>query len=354
MSGSLAMLRSRPWQSGKFEQGGAVARERNQRAHARWASLRSRLREATRLVALRGSVHKLLEELLQVCYCEMIVLTPVSGRDHSAKARKYVDYLERSHIVSHHGGAGGAKELADVLATIVASPGGDGPSGLCVRKQEPVLVENSLTDTRFDHATQRRLGLAGLSQMHVPLLVGKSTQHRRSSAVSLASSEMSTDRMEGIGVLSLINKVDGSGRTGKPFVIETDMHDACATATMIMESSDLYTEDTIVRFVKRLMKSHPDGVDSFPPRSPSSDGANSFQQHSPVNAIALPNAVVDADTALPDTLATDDEVAHELARLSLPEPQHLRNHLKTAVVTDPSPTEARRSGSQRIDGPLLC
>jgi len=231
----------------------ASSQPRISRAQARWSKLRSSLREATRLVELRGSVRKLLEDLLQLCYCEMIVLTPVDSLSVSAKSRKYLDYIEHVHVVSDHGGAGGPQETANVLATIVASPGGSGPSGLCTSKQEPVLVENALVDTRFDLVEQRRLRLAGLSQLHVPLLVGQ--QSRRSSLFSDRLTSRSTsslnERMEVIGVLSLINKVDGRGRTGKPFILETDMRDACATATMIVELHERYTEESIVNYIQQ-------------------------------------------------------------------------------------------------------
>jgi hypothetical protein len=87
------------------------------------------------------------------------------------------------------------------------------------------------------------------------------------------------------------------------------------------------------------MKLHPDSANSVEPHAPVINAAALL--NTVVEAAALPNAVVDAaGAALPDTLETDDEVAHELARLSLPEPK-LRRNMNTR-------------GSRLVDGPLVC
>jgi hypothetical protein len=235
---------------------GALARPSQPKG---WQLLRTRFAGKPDRVTheeLANAVHHQLAELLELCYCELIVLTPVPAELASAEARKYLEYIHRVNIVSAHGGT--EAETARVLDSIVAMPSEPTPSSTCVRTQEPVLVSNALTDKRFDVEQQRRLEMTAISQLHVPLLARRkarrynetrgtrSSEHSKNLEKKMGIGQKQQELMV-VGVLSLVNKVDESGRAGVAFDEPTDAQRARAVAAAIVELRERVQKANILK-----------------------------------------------------------------------------------------------------------
>ena len=293
-----------------------------------WKALRKDVSRAVLAQLLRDSTNSMLHELLDACYCELIVLTPIG--DWPIRAR--CEHLSEQLVYrSRHSGSD--KECERVIASLAMPSAAEAdpdqvptPVGLCVKQRAAVRVCNNRSDDRFDVVAQRKLGLAALSQLHVPVLAAVATGSPAQSPLdnrshdghpptrppmsgSESTSTVRLDRLRNIAsriggrraadtngpelseeepppprpidpasssgpeelqvvaVISLINRVDSAGRSGVPFERNYHVNKTASTAATLSQlRGRVIATKVLERFCAAQAEEASSKTASIPPR----------------------------------------------------------------------------------------